>query len=60
MKLELKCEYGKYESGTMKINCQKAGGRCAHVYFKRCKGWWEQTDQAKDCPMRQGGKDDNV
>ena len=25
---------------------------CPHVYFKRCKGWWANTDQAERCPLR--------
>lgn len=53
MKLHLECPHGEYETGTMKINCKKTGGRCAHQRFKPCKGWWVQTQQAKECPARE-------
>lgn len=48
---ELKCPYGEYRSG-MKIYCTKINDLCGHVYYKRCKGWWTQSDQALDCPLR--------
>lgn len=51
MKVVPNCPHGKYVEG-MKIQCTKTGNRCAHVYFKRCKGWWANTDQAERCPLR--------
>lgn len=45
------CPYGKYVNG-MKIECRKTGNRCGHVYFKRCKGWWVNSEQAAKCPLR--------
>lgn len=51
MKVLPSCPNGKYVEG-MKIQCTKTENRCAHVYFKRCKGWWANTDQAERCPLR--------
>ncbi len=51
MKLELSCEYAQYDE-TMRINCTKSGGRCAHQRFKSCKGWCVLTPQAQECPAR--------
>ena len=51
MKIKIDCPYGKYDN-TMRINCTKANGRCAHQRLKPCKGWCVLTDQAKRCPLR--------
>ena len=33
------------------ILCGKQGGEpCAHVEFRRCRGWWEQSHGAASCP----------
>lgn len=57
MKIKLECPNAEYVEG-MKIHCKAVKGRCAHVYFKACKGWWALTPQAARCPMRedQNGK----
>lgn len=39
-----------------KIFCKALGGLCGHVRFRRCKGWWELSEQARTCPKR--GDDD--
>ena len=54
MKIELSCPHARHEAGTMRVICKKINGYCAHQYYKRCKGWWNLTDQAKDCPVREG------
>lgn len=54
MKLKLICPEGVYD-GTQKINCKVSGGRCAHIRYMPCKGWYVQTEQARDCPGRKGG-----
>lgn len=54
MKVPLECPQAEYRQG-MQIWCRKLGNLCAHVYFKRCKGWWVLSDQAARCPVR---KDD--
>lgn len=51
MKVPLECPQAEYRQG-MQIWCKKLGGLCAHVYFKRCKGWWVLSDQAARCPVR--------
>lgn len=53
MKIRLSCPFAKYVEG-MKINCTKTGGRCAHVFFKSCKGFWALSPQAAQCPVRKG------
>jgi hypothetical protein len=53
MKIKLNCPYAKHEPGTMRVICKKVNGYCAHQYYKRCKGWWTLTDQAKDCPVKE-------
>ena len=50
MKLTLGCPRAHY-GADMAIYCGD-GQPCAHQYYKRCKGWWVQTDGAKTCPMR--------
>ena len=52
MKFFIDCPHGTYDK-EMKINCEKAGGRCAHQRYKPCRGWWVLTDQAKRCPARE-------
>ena len=53
MKVRLSCPFAEYGDG-MKINCKKTQGRCAHVYFKSCKGFWVLSPQAALCPARKG------
>ena len=53
MKVRLSCPFAEYSDG-MKINCKKTQGRCAHVYFKSCKGFWVLSPQAALCPVRKG------
>lgn len=55
MTLTLSCPHAKYVEG-LKINCDKTGGRCAHQFFRRCKGWWVLSETAKQCPLRGEGE----
>jgi len=50
---KLSCPNAVYVSG-MKINCKLTGGRCTHVFYKSCKGWWALSPEAKRCPLREG------
>lgn len=52
MRLTLECPHGEYVEG-LKINCDKTGGRCAHQYYRKCKGWWVLSDAAGRCPLRE-------
>lgn len=56
MEIKLSCPFAKYGEG-LKINCTKTDGRCAHVFFKTCKGWWALSPQAEICPLRKGNLD---
>lgn len=51
MKVPLECPFAEYREG-MRIFCKKRDDWCGNVYFKRCKGWWAQTDAAQRCPLR--------
>jgi hypothetical protein len=53
----LDCPHAYYVE-KMHINCKKTGGRCAHQYYKRCKGWWANTPAAAECPAREEVSDD--
>jgi hypothetical protein len=53
----LDCPHAYYVE-QMRINCIKTGGRCAHQYYKRCKGWWVNSQAASDCPAREEVSDD--
>lgn len=56
MTLTLGCPHAKYVEG-LKINCDKTGDRCAHQFFRRCKGWWVLSETAKKCPLRREGEE---
>ena len=47
----LDCPHAYYVE-QMQINCKKTGDRCAHQYYKRCKGWWVNSPYAASCPLR--------
>ena len=51
MEIRLECPYAYY-GDRMRIMCKKAGGLCAHQYFKQCKGWFALTKAAGECQMR--------
>lgn len=51
MTVKIECPNGSYDQ-KMKIKCSKAG-YCGNQYFKRCKGWWALTENAKRCPLRE-------
>lgn len=57
MKIQLDCPHASHEPKTMRVKCGKIGGYCAHQYYKRCKGWWTLTDQARDCPVKEDEND---
>lgn len=52
MSVKPACPFGRYVEG-MKIDCEKTGQRCVHVFYRRCKGWWANTEQAARCPVRE-------
>jgi len=51
MKITLSCPHAVY-GDEMRIWCKRRGDWCAHVFFKRCKGWWSLTPSAAECPVR--------
>ena len=54
MRITLACPEAEYRE-EMRIWCKRRGCWCGHVFFKRCKGWWELTPAAANCPIRQEG-----
>lgn len=52
MKVSPTCPLGKYTK-DMKIVCTKVDNLCAHQFFRQCKGWWANTEQADRCPLRE-------
>lgn len=52
MKIKLDCPNAKHDN-KMKVWCKVVDNYCAYQYFKSCKGWWVNTEQAKDCLMRE-------
>jgi len=51
MKINLDCP-NAYHADGMKVYCRKLNGLCGSQYFKRCKGWWVLTENARNCPLR--------
>lgn len=54
----LSCPHAEYRTG-MVIYCKATGEPCAHVYFKRCKGWWALNPSADRCPIRRENHGEN-
>ena len=52
MKITLSCPHARHGE-MMRVMCDKTNGLCVHQYFKRCKGWWDLTEHAAQCPARQ-------
>ena len=48
----LTCPNAKYGAG-MVIWCKYTGNVCAHQYYKKCKGWYVESEGAKTCPGRE-------
>jgi hypothetical protein len=37
----------------MVIMCKFTGDPCAHQYYKKCKGWYVESEGANTCPGRE-------
>lgn len=51
MKVKFDCPYA-YHGNLMRVYCNKTKGLCLFQYYKNCKGWWVNSPQAAQCPIR--------
>ena len=53
------CPYARTENGTMLVLCVLSadGKYCGHSYWRRCRGWAENTADAAQCPVRKEAED---
>ena len=49
------CSLGKYGKG-MKIYCKKDGMLCGFQFYRSCKGWWANTENAAKCLKKEENK----
>jgi hypothetical protein len=55
MKITYKCPHAK-TGKEMKVICSKTDQLCAFQFFMRCKGWYQNTDMAQQCLLREEKK----
>lgn len=52
----LLCDKAFHDNGRIRCGRSPSGRQlgelCGHVKFCRTYGWWEQTAQAADCPLK--------
>lgn len=46
------CPIGEYDR-KMVIVCKKDGMPCAFQFYRSCKGWWANTENADRCLKRE-------
>lgn len=55
MKVSPTCPLGKYTK-DMKIVCTKDEMLCGFQYYRSCKGWWANTENAAKCLKKEETK----
>lgn len=50
MKPKILCENAKTKKGI--LVCSKSDEPCAFQTYRRCRGWWENTEGARKCKRR--------